>query len=235
MVAGPCSGMRAAERVVDLVHHGELARLAVLPLRVPALELALDVALGAAQVAQADGHRVDGVDAGQDLGELAPGVRPRLGGQAPGRLGVAGDEPLHEAHDVERRPVHGLVGAQADRRRHRHVGGGQGGDDAMLAAHVVGGGQHLAQRGAAQHPGVVGGVGHPEGQVRAAARDELEGQRRLDLGRVRLEPLGDPGDIDPAGAVGGVGGVGGGRVGHRGLTVEAAGRRGRRGGAEGRR
>ena len=78
--------------VVDLVDHRQLAGLGLLPLPVPAPQLPLDVALGAAQVGQADGVEVDGVDAGQDVGDLAAGVRrgPRRRAGRPRRCGRPG-------------------------------------------------------------------------------------------------------------------------------------------------
>ena len=120
MAAGPCSGMRAAERVVDLVDDRQLAGLRLLPLAVPALELALDVALLAAEVAEADGVGVDGVDAGQHVGDLArPRAAPGVGVSACAAVGVADHEAVDEAHDVERRAVDRLVGAQPDDRAPR--------------------------------------------------------------------------------------------------------------------
>ena len=65
---------------------------------------------------------------------------------------VAQHEAVDELHHVERRAVHGVVGAEPERRRHGDVGGSEGGDDLVLAAHVVGGGEHVAERRAAQHP-----------------------------------------------------------------------------------
>ena len=44
----------------------------------------------------------------------------------------------------------------------------------MLAAHVVGGGEPLAERRAAQRPAVAGGVADPVGEVGAPAGDPLE-------------------------------------------------------------
>ena len=71
----------------------------------------------------------------------------------------------------------------------------------MLAAHVVGGGQHLAERRAAQHPGVPGGVGDPVGEVGVAAGDELEAQRRRDLGAWSSNHAVTRGDVDALGRV----------------------------------
>ena len=62
---------------------------------------------------------------------------------------AAGDDPVDEAHDVEGGAVDGIVGAQAQRRGHGHPGRAQGGDDPVLAAHVVGGREHVARSVAA--------------------------------------------------------------------------------------
>jgi hypothetical protein len=145
-------GHPSGEGIVDLVDDVQVSGLRALPLAVPAPQLALDVPLAAAQFAEADGVGVDGVDARQHLGELATGVAPLVDAQVLGRRAIADDEAVHEAHDVERRAVDVLVGAQADNRRYGDVGGCQGRDDAVFPAHVVGGGQHVAQRRSAQDP-----------------------------------------------------------------------------------
>ena len=125
----------------------------LLELAVPALELALDVALLAAEVAEADGVDVDGVDRGQHVDDrLAGRAGAASASSASAAARVADDGAVDEAHDVERRAVDRLVGAQADGRGDRHVGRAEGGDDRVLAAHVVGGGQHVAERRPAQHP-----------------------------------------------------------------------------------
>ena len=64
---------------------------------------------------------------------------------------LSSTDTVDEAHHVERRAVDRLVGAQPERRRHGHTGRADGGDDAVLASHVVRGGQHVAERRAAQH------------------------------------------------------------------------------------
>ena len=69
MVAGPCSGTRRHESVVDLVDERKLPGLGLVPLAVPSPELAVDVALAAAKVTQADGIGVDRVDAGEHVDE----------------------------------------------------------------------------------------------------------------------------------------------------------------------
>ena len=90
-----------------------------------------------------------------------------------------GRAPQHRTldvlHHVERRAHDGGVLAQRHHRGDRHGGGGQRGHDAVLAGHVVGGGEDVAQRRTADHP-VVDVVGDPVGQVGLAAGDQLRVQ-----------------------------------------------------------
>src|SRR3546814_14145765 len=62
-------GDAGGQRVVDLADAGQVARLRLLELAEPALQLAGDVALLLAQVAEADCIGVDGVDASQRVGD----------------------------------------------------------------------------------------------------------------------------------------------------------------------
>ena len=87
----PLLGDALDEPAVDLVDHLELACLRLLPLAVPALQLALDVGLLAAELAEADRVGVDGVDLDQrvddpladrralPLARTAPRPRPSAG------------------------------------------------------------------------------------------------------------------------------------------------------------
>ena len=75
------------EALVDPVDRGQLARLRFLPLAVPAAQLAGDVVLLAAEVAEPDRVGVDGVDRGQGVGDAhADLVAVALVGE--GRLGL---------------------------------------------------------------------------------------------------------------------------------------------------
>ena len=214
---GALLGNAGGQGVVDLVDHREVACPRLLPLAVPPLELALDVALAPAEIAQPDGVGVDGVDARQHVRDLVPCSGAGVHIERPGRRRIPRHQPVDEAHHVEGSAVDRLVLAQADDGRHGHVGRRQRRDDAVLAAHVVGGGQDLPERRAAQHPGVAGGVVDPVGEVGAPARDQLEGQRGHHLGRMGLEPGGDPCDVDALRRLGG----GGWGSRHRRFTVEA--------------
>ena len=93
-VSSRCSGIAAAQPRGQRVQIRRLAGLRVLPLRRPALELALGVRLVAGQIDQAGLVQIDGVDRRQGAGDRqADGVPGRLGdavddllrGPAPGR------------------------------------------------------------------------------------------------------------------------------------------------------
>ncbi|MDZ7731752.1 MAG: hypothetical protein U5R31_00365 [Acidimicrobiia bacterium] len=91
---------------------------------------------------------------------------------------VAHDGAVDVVHDVEGCAVDRLVLAEADGVRDGYVGGAEGRDDPVLASHVVGGGQDLAQRRPAEHPAAALGVGDGEGEVGPSAGDEVVAQRR---------------------------------------------------------
>src|SRR5690606_32820408 len=120
---------------------------------------------------------VDGMDGGQDLDERLTAAGARLGRQAHGGVLVAQDVPGDEVHHVERRAVDvpGLLvpvrGGDGDLRV------GEGGDDPVLTAHVVGARQDVPERRATQHGGPARGVGDPVREVRVPAGDEVDVQR----------------------------------------------------------
>ncbi len=192
-------GDAGGEAAVNVVDEVQIAGLRLLPLPLPALQLPLDVGLLAAQLPQADGVGIDVVDLDQRVDDA---LADRLALPLVERvrvLGRAQDRALDEIHDVEGRAVHRFVLAEAGHRRDRNRGLLEGGDHAVLAAHVVGRAEPLAQRRAAERPAAAGGVADAEGQVRAAPGDAIELQRRLCPRHVRLEPGLDPGAVDPLG------------------------------------
>src|SRR4029079_5842767 len=81
-------------------------------------------------------------------------------------------------HHVERGAVHRLVRAQPVGGSDGDRCGSEGADDAVLAAHVMGGGQHVAEGRTAddQLPSVT--IGNSKCEVGATARDQLEGEGR---------------------------------------------------------
>ena len=60
------------------------------------------------------------------------------------RFHIVRNHPCHESHQIEGRTVHLDILAQAEHRWHRHIRGGERGDDAMLTPHVVSTLQHMA-------------------------------------------------------------------------------------------
>jgi hypothetical protein len=72
----------------------------------------------------------------------------------------------------------------------------------VLATHVVGGGEDVAERRAPQHEGAAGGVVDPVGQVGVAAGDQGVADRSDEALDVGLEPRGDLGLVDPLGRLG---------------------------------
>jgi len=157
----------------------------------------LGITLVPPQVAQPDRARLDVVQRGQRVCHVVADAAPRGLVECGLRLGrAAQDVALDELHHVERALVHRLVGAQADGDRHRDAGRAERVHEAVLAGHVMGGGQHVVQRGSSQRPRVPRRVLDPEGQIRAAARDQSERERRRELGQLRGHPLGDPRLVD---------------------------------------
>ena len=191
-------GDALGELVVDLLDERDLARLRALPLPLPALQLAPDVVLLLAELAEPDLVGDRAVDLDQRVDDpLADRAAVGLVREGLGVGTLAQDRPLDEVHHVEGRAVDGLVGAVAGDRGDRHGRRRQGGDDRVLAAHVVRGAERLAQRRAAQRPAPARGVGDAVGQVGAAAGDPLVGERPLGSVDVRLEPGADALGVDP--------------------------------------
>jgi hypothetical protein len=113
-------------------------------------------------------------------------------------VGVAHDDAVDELHDVERRLVDGHVGAERQRLGHRHGGRRERRDDPVLAAHVMRGLEHVAERRPAQDEAPALAVGDRVGQVRASARDQAVVERRRSAVDVLGEPPIDPVARDPA-------------------------------------
>ena len=178
----------------------QLAGLRLLPLALPAVQLAGDVVLLAAELAEADRVGIDRVDLDQGVGDaLADRPPVALLGEDLGLGQAAQDRPLDELHHVEGGFVDALVLAEAGDRGDRDRRRGERRDDPVLAPHVVGRAEPLAERRAAQRPAPPGGVGHAVGQVRVAAGDALEGERQPGAGHVLAEPGFDVGAVDAVG------------------------------------
>ena len=173
----------------------------------PAAQLALDEAGRPAEAGEADRFRVDGVEVGQDVDQRGADRRPRLRPVGVARRqGVPADVAEHALHHVEV-DAQGAVGAaEVQDARHRHGCAVEGLQHAMLAHHVVRGGEDVAERGPPQDH-LAGVAGDSVGEVGLAAGDERDvalgparvvqhaGEQRADdvglgAGRDRLEPLG---------------------------------------------
>ncbi len=102
----------------------------------------------------------------------------------------------HVPHHVERRTDHGRIGAEAIDPRHGYVGALQPRQDAVLAAHVVGAGEHVPERRAAEHESGAVGRGDGKRQVRVPAGDEVELERAGRTVDVPLEPRRRPPDVE---------------------------------------
>jgi len=167
-------GALSAERVEELGHALDVAGATGLPLGGPAPQLPLDVAVGAAEVAQAGRVEVDLVDPGEDVDELlrqGPTLcRAELGGLV--RLAV--DDAVDLGHGVERRTDDVGVVAQREHPRHRDVSGAQGGHHTVLPRHVVCARQQLPERGSSDDDRVLPAA-DAVGQVGQAAGDDLGG------------------------------------------------------------
>ena len=119
------------------------------------------------------------------------GLRAQRRVERLGPLGAVEHDAVDEAHHVERRPVDVDVLAQPEGRRHRHRRLADGGDDLVLARHVVGRRQDVAERRPPQHEPRPVAAGDGERQVRPAAGDQRRGERAdgpLDVG---LQPGAD--------------------------------------------
>ena len=149
-----------------------------------------------AELVETDRVVVDRVDRDEHVDE-GFGAAARVVGRERRELGRrAQDHAVDLLHHVEGRVVHGVVVAERERARNRHVGVGERGEHGVLARHVVRGRQHVAERRTAQHP-LVRVVADRVREVRATARDQRRVQRRV--GRaldVRREPRPQSFEID---------------------------------------
>ena len=187
-----CTGMRAARRSATSSIAGSSRVLEFAHCVVQRLQLALDVALPlrarsprpTASTSTAWRSASTSMRSSLALARVA-------GSSSAGLLRAVEHDAVDEAHHVERRPVDVDVGAQPERRRHRHVGRADGGDDPELAGHVVGRRQHVAERRAAQHEASAVGAGDGERQVGAAAADERGVERADGAVDVGLQPGAD--------------------------------------------
>ncbi len=158
---------------MQLVDAGQFAVAGGVQLLAPAAQLPVEEALGASEVAQADGLRVHGVQFHQGVDQ----AQHRLAGA----LRVQRGELLHRAvrgaldvlHHVERRADDRVVLAEQQGLGDRDGRRVQCADHPVLALHVMCGGQDMTQRRPADDPATgAARVRDDVRQVGAAALDE---------------------------------------------------------------
>ena len=115
----PLLGNAVGEPLVHRIDQRQLARLGLLPLPVPPLELTLDVGLLLAEIVEADRLEVNGMEVSKHVGQVLARDAALGHTQAPGIVGGADNVPVDELHDVEGALVDRLVLAQSDRLRDR--------------------------------------------------------------------------------------------------------------------
>jgi hypothetical protein len=188
-------GLHAARQLVDL---GEVARLVGVPLLAPPGHVAGEEAFGLAEVGEADRRGIRPVQAGEDVDQLVRHV-PRVVEPERRELVDRADDPaVDPVHHVERRADHVDVVAERPRHRHRHARALERGDHAVLAAHVVCGLHHVAERRPPHDPRV-GTVGHCVGEVRPAAGDQRRRQLRPGTVEVVREPAAERVEVEAFG------------------------------------
>ena len=160
-----------------LVDSGEFTGLGVLPLGRPAPDLPFDVTLAPGEVAETDRVDIGRVEIGQGIDQMQRRRAPDRGGHRVGPVRGVEHRAVDEGHDIERSPVHRLVIAEGQRSGDGHLGGTDGGDDAVLPRHVMRGGEDIPEWGTAQDDAMAGGIGDSIGQVGPTTLDQLEDDR----------------------------------------------------------
>jgi hypothetical protein len=189
-------GHRRGQPVVQLVCRRQVTAVRRVELLLPPPDLALEIALGTAEVGQAHRARVDLVQRGQRVDQPLGDSPRRLGPELLEIRGAAVRRALDPLHHVERGTEHVGVLAERERPWHRHRGLVQSAHHPVLAGHVVSGGQHVAQRRAPHDP-ALGAVGDLVGEVGPATGDQRRGE--LGVGHRRDhpgEPFAETGEVE---------------------------------------
>lgn len=198
-------GQPGGEQVVEPVDVGQLTASGGGQLGGPAAQLPLQVPLRAAEVGEPDRGRVEPVQGGEGVDQLlterVDTLRAERGQRRHVPVGGAG----HVLHQVPGSAEHLRAGVQQQGAGDGHARAAQGGHHAVLTAHVVGGGEHVPERGPAQHP-AGGAVGEHVGEVGAATLDQLRPQGAVHrAGQFPLQVGAEPGEVQPGRVGGGVG------------------------------
>ena len=161
-------------------------------------ELSIEIAVGAAEVAQPDRCRVHRVQVGQTLDQLDAQPADAARGEGAVLARPAHHDagrPLHHEEGGSGDPVRLGVVDDVDRHGHRNSRALQGRDHPVLAAHVMGRREHVPERRAPQHerdPRALDGVG----QVRPPTGDHRGAELAGGEVRVRrVEPLPQSRDV----------------------------------------
>ena len=158
----------------------------------PALDLAGDVILAAAEIGKSDLGRLEAVQPRDGFvhGVIDGGALGRIGGR---HIRLPEHAAIHVAHDVERGARHALVVAIKDRLGDRKTLCVHGADHAVFAVDRVRRRQQLARRLAPQHVSARRRL-QIIGRVRLPALELLDRQRAGETfhlaGQISLEPRG---------------------------------------------
>ena len=162
----------------------------------PAGQLALDEALGPAQLAKAGRFGIDLVEIGEGVDHGladAPG-EVRIALEARRQIG-ADDDAAAALHDMERRADHPVVRAQHVAARRQRIDPPEPGQHPVLPGHVVGAGRDRPERRPAQDV-----LGLPKaqqvGEIGVAAAELADLQRPLRPGQLVAQPGREPVGIE---------------------------------------
>ena len=191
-------GHRRSQATRQFVDHREFPLLRACPLGGPSIDLSMQESIGPAEVAESDGIDVDGVEFGEHVDEGVGGGELLGGVESGDGVSVGVHRARHELHQIERVADDRLVIAHGDGAGHGNGAGTQRLLDAVLAAHVVGGGEQRTHRRSSQHPIVVSAA-DTEGEIGGAARemgdtdrsDQIECVRQPTLERFEWNRLSD--------------------------------------------
>jgi len=190
-------GNHGRQQLMGSIDSGQIAGALLIPLAVPTFELAGDITLMSTEIGESDPVDIDPVNRSHGVDQRAARSGARLGREGAldgGR--VAQHMAIDKAHDIELGIVDLRIVAEPDRGWNRNIAGSERSDNAVFPAHIVCARQAMAERRTTQNESFPGLIGHRKGQIRVAAGDHLELERRFDPGDGAFEPAGDRSDPD---------------------------------------